>query len=374
MKQVIAVFLLLLVAASVAGATAKALRRFDTSSDNMMQPAELTAYFKSRGASDAEAAGATTDALTAFGCPLPCNSGISIAQAADVVDEVFVPKKDEENKSAPPCKFLSITRTVADTVDPRGKERDFPTVFSYKHDKHADDTSQLNILGAVEAFNCLINPGGDPNLKNVTFNGSFGLDFDIDGSTPPEESTIEASIPLSLSRVSEDDQATFTKLVGTLTPKFSTDRALDREAYEIAASFTFQSPRLARAGLRTFLPNFNNQKVSIWWQPTAFVEWSDIADPAGNTDLAALDKRAFRYGPRLDVILRPVVLSERLAFKFKGFERYGKGDSHSYSESFLTYDFNEDRTAQFTVVYRHGRKPPDFSARDQWLVGIGIQR
>jgi len=264
---------------------------------------------------------------------------------------------------------------VADKVDPRSPENEFPAVLSYKRDEHADDTDQLNVLGAVEIVNCIVNRG-DPQLLNIRIDSGFGLDFEIDGSTPPEDSSVQGSAPFSFTWIAENDRAAITKVVTTLTPKFGSDRAFDREVYEASATLALQSRPFARAGLRTFLPSFNNQILSIWWQPSILAEWTDIADAAGNEDLAALEETSFRVGLRADVIVRPSLLNERLAFKFKGFQRYdtGGGDSRSYTESSVTYNLDEDGKAQFTAIYRHGRKPPAFSANDQWLIGIGIQR
>lgn len=115
--------------------------------------------------------------------------------------------------------------------------------------------------------------------------------------------------------------------------------------------------------------------VSFWWQPTAHFATGSVQDAAGNADLEKLLGSYSHTAFRVDASLWPRVLSDRLAVKANFTERFNvDGGSRSFVEAQTTYDITESGSVAFTAIYRHGRRAPDFSAKDQWLVGIGIQR
>ena len=358
-----------LIPAEALADTFHALVRFDANADGELDESELTSYFEEKGNKDAE--DRAGDLLTRF-----CDDCVTIpiSKAAEVLargnEESVEPKRH-----VGACRFLSIKRTVADEVDPRAAEGEFPSVFSYKRDTQAEDRDQINVLGAVEAFDCA-RDGGDPKILNITYGAAMGVDFDVDGSVEANENTIEASLPLFWQRVSIDPDAFVTQLKLTVTPKFNTDRDFDREVVEGSAALTFQSRRLLRLGLKSHLRSGDKAIFSVWWQPVVQFEVGDIGDPAGNEDLAEQDGQYSRLALRGDLILWPVMLSDRVAIKLKSTNRFNADESgsRSYTEATLAYDLTASGSVALTAVYRHGRKPPDFSVKDQWLIGIGIQR
>lgn len=367
--RVSAVTMTVLLVTSLATAdTFHSLLQYDLNNDGRLSKDELTAYFKDQKADDP--VDSANDILTAFACQ-DCTS-ISIKTAAMVLGEKPAAKKPESKVR--PCDLFTIKRTVSDDPNPRAPENDFPAIFSYLRDKHADDTDQLNILGAVQPIDCAWN-AGDPTLLNVTYGAGVGVDFDVDGTKKANENKIEGSLPLFWRWVSVHSAAPVSGLGITVTPKFSTDRALDREVWEVASKVSVRSRALLRAGIMTNIRGSSGTGFSFWWAPVLQYEAGNVRDPAGNQDLEKLKGSYRRFAPRVDAIIWPRFLNDRIAVKSNITERFGvAGKRHSYLESIATYDLTVSGSVGLTTVFRHGRKPPDFSAKDQWLVGIGIQR
>lgn len=368
-RSILAFLLITLMSPAVfATDTYHSLLRFDANGDGRLTESELTVYFTDQ--KNADPADATVDLLTKFACT-DCTS-IAVLKAAVALDR---------NRQAPsppeapirPCDFFTVNRTVSDDPNPRAPESEFPAIFSYLRDKHADDTDQLNILGSVKLLDCAKN-AGDPKLLNITYGGALGIDSDVNGSAKPSENTIEGSLPLFWRWVSKSAGKPLTGFSFTITPKFSTDRAFDREVYEVAIKTSIRSPWLLRMGLISNVKRDGRSLLATWWQPTVQYEAGDVADPAGNEKLEKLKGNYGRWAPRIDVIVWPCALNDRIALKANMTQRFNvDGASHSYLEATATYDITASGSLAFTAVFRHGRKAPDFAAKDQWLIGIGVQ-
>jgi hypothetical protein len=164
-------------------------------------------------------------------------------------------------------------------------------------------------------------------------------------------------------------------------PKFSTDRVLDRETWELGLSFSATSPT-AGAGFITPRPVVGDDgrlpALGLLWEPSIELEVGEVRDAAGNEkleDLQALGtyKRAV---PRVKIILFPYRLSERLRITGEYFYRVDLDESweRSYSELRLDYDLVTDGSLELSIVYRKGRKPPAFEEVKDFLIGIGIRQ
>jgi hypothetical protein len=364
------VLVLACVLPAAAGVSYHVLVPFDVNNDQLLDKAELTTFFKSKGQADADAAANAVDVLTAR-CQANCHT-VTIAAAAEILEQSELLKQESKPGPLPPCKYLSVKRTVKDTVHLRGGEAEFPAVFSYARNKHADDRDQLNILGALETVNCKWDVG---TLANLTFGFASGFDFELDGSSKPEENTIAAAVPLSLEYIPRDPNAFITRVTVTLTPAFKTDRALDREVWDTTLALTWRSKPMLHAGLRTSFPSVGQERVAMWWQPVLRYELGNVRDAAGNEELAKIVGSYNRFAPGIDLRFWPTALSERLTLKASATHRRNVGNaSRTYVEGAFLYDLTADGSISFTAIYRHGRKPPDFSAKDQWLIGFGFKR
>lgn len=377
-----AVVIAITLAASLFGDTHAELRAYDRNHDGDLDRAELVAYFVSNDperenlsdpALRARADDRAVDILTAFRCER-C-TGISIDAAADLVASVSPSTaKAEREKTKGPCEWWAFKRAVTDAVDPRGAETEFPAVFSYRRDKHKDDTDQLNLLGSVEVVNCR---GEIGKLAGGTGGFAPSIELEVDGSTAKNENTIAVGLPVSIewTRVAT---AFLPELGVTLTPKVSTDRGFDRRVYEVSGEFWFHSPKLLNAGYLTWFPRTaaRNPSATLWWRPRIIAELTNVSDAAGNEDLQKVAGTSLRFGPRIDVVFKPLKLNERLSFGWKFFDRFDNDDSkwRSYSETSAMYDVNEEGTIAITALYRHGRKPPAMGPTDVWLIGIGIKQ
>jgi hypothetical protein len=358
----------------------------DKDRDGFLDRTELVAYFlandpvvatlKTNGASEArlrsEAETRARDAMT-FESDL----------AAPVKIDVAAAYVNRFATTLPPQKFrigwpgFGIRRFVTDTVDPRSPKRDSKAaIFSYRRDNEATDKNQPNFLGGIQlgSWTSQLDSGQVPTHYLTV---APGVEADIDGGKKRTDSSVDIGIPISYQHTTTRRLALITGTTLTVTPKWNTDRAFERDVREVSISFAATSGRLARAGYVTGFGDDVSPALTISWQPSVLLESGKVVDPAGNTKLEAIQQEGayVRAGPRISATLRPAVLSTRLVLNFDYFHRFGvagKSVRAAYTESRAMVDVTPDGSVGVGVIYRRGHRPPDFGEINSVLVGIGI--
>jgi hypothetical protein len=351
------------------------LGAFDRDHDGRLDQAELTDYLVVHNddvSGDRKKAGdLAVDLLTKNPC-VSCKS-ILISDLAAIVP---TSKPKPPTPASRPCHFFGFSRTLTDDIDPRRSESEVPAVAAYHHDKHAEkDHDWFDFQGSADVVKCALN-GGDRATLPDTYGIKFGIEFDVDGTKKKNENSIDFGVPFSWEHV-RSANATLTDIEIDVAPTFSTDRGFDRRVYELGVDFIPRIPSIG-AGMLTWLSvdTSGDPRLTFFWRPTVSFEFADIADAAGNEDLLALKRRTSRVALKAQATFRPKAWVDRLAFSVKAAERWNlEGNVRRwYVEPSMTYDLTADGGVGLTAMYQHGRKPPAFSAKDVWLIGIGIKR
>lgn len=247
-----------------------------------------------------------------------------------------------------------------------------------RRDENATDRDSINIFGGARLYKNTWAINAKKSVPRNLLTISTGIDFDLDGTKKPHENTIDFGVPLAYEWVApRGSTGFFTGHVLTLTPKFGTDRAFDREVYNLDLLWSFTSERLLRAGYLTRFPRAAlRPRATIAWVPTVQVELGNVADPAGNADLDARKGTFLRVAPRIDLTFRPIAIHERLSLALRYFYRIDLREDwqRPYGEATLAYDLTPTGFVAFTVAHRRGRKPPDFKDTKTTVIGIGIKK
>lgn len=352
------------------------LRPFDANNDGRLDRSELVRYRLRASASPSatervQAEDFADDVLTAT-CPRQCVSAPLLDIVVSLQEEVRRTEVAATKKRRIGWRGLGFSRDVVDNPNPRSDKLKAPLIFSYRRDNRNDDPNQLNLLGAIQ----LASAGTDLGNR-FEVNVTPGVDADIDGAKKANQSSLTFGVPVFLGWVGRGTELDMISLA--LTPKYGTDRRLDREVYEVSATFSFTSEPLA-AGFFSPDPVRNEQgklpPLLFSWTPSAAIEYGKISDAAGNADLEALAARGnyLRLAPRARLVFRPAAISENLRLTADGTLRFESGErAKGYLESRVSYDLLLDGTLQFTVVHRTGSKPPAFTHLHEFLVGIGVR-
>ncbi len=272
---------------------------------------------------------------------------------------------------------LGFKRFVLDSANPRpGGKFIAPFVFSYRRDSTADKRDQLTVLGAVQLFQ--LSRDLDPDGIS-TVGVTPALELDIDTGKSGNESSLSASLPFYYTRAFTSRWIESLSLA--VSPTFGTDRDFNREVIEGTIALTPTSPNLQagyiwpRSGMDQ---NGQRPLFAVSWLPTFRVESGDVIDAAGNEDLERREMEGpyVRLTPQVDLFLYPWRLSERTTLQYQYFHRFDVANRHDYGygEARFLYDIVAKGLVQFSVVYRNGRKPPDFGHVNDILIGIGIKQ
>ncbi len=265
-------FLLLALAAGMSAAQegliqSEVLLRFDGNGDKALDLSEMVEYFLAQDPKlgDLRTAGLTdrklaetaedwaTDAISrecpAIPCPPVPLEGAPIAMSAVRNTELA---KNKAAKSRIGWKGLGFKRFVTDPIDPRkGWKTKRPVVFAYLRDGEADTAAnerkdQFSFLGGIQLWQKTFEPNVPVPRRYFTL--TPGVEMDIDGSKRAFETSLTAALPLSWEWISKGGGGVLDKQTLTVSPKFFTDRAFNREAWEIAADWSFSSVPLGRSG------------------------------------------------------------------------------------------------------------------------------
>ncbi|MGZ5443329.1 MAG: hypothetical protein ACXW5U_15845 [Thermoanaerobaculia bacterium] len=96
---------------------------------------------------------------------------------------------------------------------------------------------------------------GSLDLLNITWGTSLAGELEVDGSVAESENSISVTSPVFWRWVSPKAGATITGFGPTVTPTFGTDRAFDREVWEVAVKANMRSPAFLRMGLISNVKN-----------------------------------------------------------------------------------------------------------------------
>mgnify|MGYP001415253771 CR=1 FL=1 len=309
------------------------------------------------------------DALSALDEPA---DSISIEQA-----ELFIRRvqeiADSELKDRPiGWKGLQLSRTLTDSSDPRQKKfNDRPLVLSYSHDDNRDGKKGSFVaLGSITLNTWTWESGGAPwQLKP-------GIDLDVDSGKDGNQSSVDLAVKLS--RFWSRPNSFFDSHALALTPKFRTDRDFDREAYEATIGWSFSSERMLRAGYMTWIGGTKSTPddayVKAYWVPELKLEAGNVEDAAGNEGLQAIEDSGSytRIAPQASLTIYPPFLSPRLSVTFDYTYRHDFEESWDRKFWQAGANYNLSKNVQLTLLYRTGRKAPDFADTDTVLFGVGL--
>lgn len=391
MKRLALLIILLVAAFGARADLIPELLAFDENADGRFDQEELERYFlahdadiakqrKDGASAEKQAELATDRAEDALSFPRGCEDGCD-AIPIDAVLSFMEERLRVTMKPTDPTfgwKGLGFERSVTDTPNPRQPKTTQPAIFSYRRDTKATDRDNLTFLGGVRLYKNtrILDPDAETPRNFLTI--APGVDLDVDGTKKPHENTIEAGVPLSYECVApRESTSLFTGHTVTLTPKFGTDRAFDREVYAADLSWSFSSLRLLRAGYtRRFPRSALRPRATLMWTPTLTLESGSVRDAAGNEDLEKRKGTFLRLAPRIDLTFRPLAINSRVSVGLKYFHRFDLREDwdRPYGEASLNYDITPTGSVAFTVTHRRGRKPPDFKETDATLIGIGITK
>jgi hypothetical protein len=341
-----------------------------------MDSSELASFAKAVNPkfSDAEAADFALDVLSSF-----CSHNCARLKFDDFI--IYLQNRarqsDEKRRADrnPLWPGFAINREVVDAINPRADKSKAAAVISIKWNDEAQeskDKRQETVLGALRLLSRNFGEGRTQLEMNT------GVDFDIDGSKPKNETTISFGIPVSVSRIRKPDNW-FESFALGLTPKWITDRSFNREVYEVALNGSFASAPIAAGFIRPApvrRDGIHLPKVTGYWIPSAQMEFGTVRDAGGNAKLIPLEGHSYtRVVPRAKITLFPNFISEQLQIDVDALERYDLTEkwTRPYLETRLSYDLVFKGVAQLTVVYRRGKKPPQFSKLNDVLFGVGLK-
>ena len=193
------------------------IERADTNHDNLLDRAELVAYFlvndpgiaklKANGASEAKLqAEATTRAINAMTFESDLANPINFDVAVRFVNAFAATQEPAKFRIGWPG--FGIRRFVTDTIDPRQPPRDKKAaIFSYRRDSSATDKDQPNFLGGVQLASRTWELDGS-KVPQQFLTVAPGIEADIDGGKKRTESSIDIGMPHFLSAHDERDTVT----------------------------------------------------------------------------------------------------------------------------------------------------------------------
>lgn len=296
--------------------------------------------------------------------------------ALDVAQGRLEERKMQATKEKPATigsPFVSIGRKLTDAADPRAAESSVPLILSFTDDRDNDGDAFVAV-GAVSYL---------ASARDLSDQWSqmwfLGVESDTTTKKDPSASTLAFSSPLRWSWINLAQRPWIDDLSISAEPKYITDRDFARDVYEIAVPLTFSSARLAKAGLITRFGGDPYNKLSqyrFFWQPSLSVAAGRIADAGGNTDLEALRLKGdyWRVAPGVALKLNLPFADGRVSVAGTYTHRFDlKQDwDHGFVSTSVQYDLT--KSVALTATYRHGRKPPDFSATDEFLIGVGLSQ
>jgi len=164
-----------------------------------------------------------------------------------------------------------------------------------------------------------------------------------------------------------------------LTPKYVSDRAFRREVHEIVLHGGFSANALAAGFVRPKRVRNDGVKlpaVSWYWVPAAQLELGRVVDAGGNLQLLPLTgQRYVRLASRARVTIFPSAISEQLRVNADYWIRRDVEAAwwRTYFEGSLTHDIAFSGKAELTLLFRRGRKPPQFTDLTEVILGLGVR-
>jgi len=380
-KRVLAILALVLASARSASAQVSPpvvpadVKKYDANGDGWLTREELVRYAKAEDPkrTDEDADDVAADILTRE-CSTNCTRISLDAFIISLQDRRRRQEAVAQTKRTLLWRGFGISREVVDAVNPRGQKTKAPAVLSVKWDTEADDDDrrQETLLGAVQ-------------LASITFGQGVrslgvtpGVDFDIDGSKDANETTLSFGLPATFLQVRDAEARIESYTVGA-TPKVITDRRFDREVYELAINGSLNSQPLAAGFIRPApvrRDGLHLPKLMGYWVPSLQLELGRVSDAGGNTKLVPLEGKSYtRLAPRAKVTLFPNIVSEQLRLEADYTGRFDLRENWNrpYFEGRLSYDLVFKGAAELTLLYRRGRKPPQFTKLNDLLLGVGLK-
>jgi hypothetical protein len=389
----VCIALMVLASPATAGISIAELQRFDANGDSLLSLQEMVEYYvtsdpkievlRQAGFTERRLAMIAEDwAIDAISitCPdLPC-SPVPLQQASTDLEAVrALPADPTEaaSKSRIGWRTLGFKRFVKDPVDPRGWKTARPVVFSYKRDDQTKTAEggrrdQFNFLGAIQLFSRTWSQSAP--VPRHFFAIAPGIEMDIDGSKKASETSLLAALPMTWTWVAALGRSSIDSNFLTVSPSVQSDRAFDREAWELSIAWTFAS-RPAGIGFYTYFGKDQTKQTRFTWAPSVELVVGKVEDAAGNEDLQAIaDAGAYeRTVLRTSLGLQPRGLT-RLNLGIDYFLQYDLNDhwTRDYLEASLAWDANAAQNVQLTAVYRTGRKAPTFEKVNQFIFGVSL--
>ena len=114
----------------------------------------------------------------------------------------------------------------------------------------------------------------------------------------------------------------------------------------------------------------------FYWQPSLSIDAGEVSDAGGNEKLQAIrdSGRYVRLAPSVAFKLTIPRTNDKFSLALSHTQRFDLTESWNRGMTTGSFQYDLTNNVAFTVVRRHGRKPPDFAAVDDVLIGIGLKQ
>jgi hypothetical protein len=262
---------------------------------------------------------------------------------------------------------LSLTRDVS---DPQNAAAKFEAPFMVNASEDREKKKSLIGLYGTAAYTLYDRPEG----------GSLTASAKVDSAAGSERAKSSVALALNWSGYTFPAETKWVDAVHfKFSPSYLTDRAFDREVYELGFEVTPTSKRIGRAGLASCWEDKGEcnelSKGEFYWSPSLAIEAGHVADAAGVAKLEAIRQSGTyaRLAPAVTMSYRPS-WSERLTFSLKYTHRYDVTENWDRGLGSLGVDYAISTDAFLSVVWKKGRQTGSFEPVDMLLFGFGVRQ
>jgi len=261
---------------------------------------------------------------------------------------------------------FSFTRDVADPHSSRGKPFEAPFVINAVRDSERD-TSSVGIYGTVGYLF-----GDVPGEYNLSASAK------IDSAAGSERKKSSVTVGLNWQKYYWSETSPwFDHILFRVSPAYLTDRAFDREIYQVSAVATLASKRFGRPGYKICPEgcDFDNS-YEFFWSPSLTLDTGKVVDAAGSEALLAMEgEDAYvRLSPGITMTFSPMTWSPKLSFQLQYAQRFDLTEGWNRGLGTLSMSYAIAPNAFWSLSWRKGRQDGSFEPVDSLLLGIGIRQ
>lgn len=295
----------------------------------------------------------------------PTPPSLSIKTGCELVRRgVIIPVKPKD------AVFLSdrfsFTRSISDPQWSRGKPADAPFILYATKDREKDK-SAIGIYGTIGY-----------NLHNVPGDYSLTASAKIDSAAGAERKKSSVALGLNWSKYYfPESNPWIDSVLFRVSPEYLTDRAFDREAYQLTFAGSLASERFGRPGFIQCPGGCDVENThEFYWLPSFAIEYGKVVDAAGSDSLLAVQQNGSytRLAPSFTMTYKPVALSPKLSFQLDYVHRFDLDAGWDRGLGTLSMNYAIAPNVFWNFSWRKGQQDATVQPIDTFLFGIGIRQ